>query len=80
MLRRLTRRDHHDHLEEISRQLVRNQRIFWRWLKNVRGQSAGIPNLKYKVSLFKVIGETVMPNQDGFGRLNWKLNSIMITE
>ena len=47
MVRRLTRRDHHDHLEEISRQLVGNQRIFWRWLKNVRGQSAGIPNLKY---------------------------------
>ena len=46
MVRRLTRRDHHDRLEEISCQLVKNQRIFRRWLKNVRGQSAGITNLK----------------------------------
>ena len=43
MVRRLTRRDHQDHL---SCQLVGNQQTFWRWLKNVRGQSAGIPNLK----------------------------------
>ena len=47
MVRRLTRRDHQDHLEDISCQLVENQQIFWRWLKNVRGQSAGIANLKY---------------------------------
>ena len=44
---RLTRRNHQDHLKDISCQLVGNQRIFWRWLQNVRGQSAGIPNLKY---------------------------------
>ena len=46
MVCRLTRRDHQDHLEDISCQLVGNQQIFWRWLKNVRGRSAGIPNLK----------------------------------
>ena len=32
--------------EEVSQQLVGNQQVFWRLLKNVRGQSAGIPNLK----------------------------------
>ena len=47
MVCRLTRKDHHDHLEEISQQLHSNQRIFWRWLKNIRGRAAGIPNLEY---------------------------------
>ena len=47
MVCRLTRKDHHDHLEEISQQLHSNQRIFWRWLKNIRGRAADIPNLEY---------------------------------
>ena len=34
-------------LEEISQQLGGNERVFWRWLKNIRGRSASIPNLKY---------------------------------
>ena len=44
MVRTLTRRDHHDHIEEISQQMGSN---LWRWLKNVRRGSAGIPNLQY---------------------------------
>ena len=34
-------------LEEISQQLGGNEWVFWRWLKNIRGRSASIPNLKY---------------------------------
>ena len=50
-VRRLTCKDHRSHLEDISQQLVSNQRVFWRWLKNVRGGSAGIPNLKFMGSV-----------------------------
>ena len=59
-VRSLTRKDHYDHLEEISQQLDGNQRVFWRWLKKakrtgkqndnlmvIRGRSASVPNLKY---------------------------------
>ncbi len=51
-VRRLTRKDHCDHLEAISQQLVTNQRVFWRWLKNVRGGFIGIPNLKFMGKVF----------------------------
>ena len=47
VVRSPTRKDHHDQLEEISQQLSGNERVFWRWLKNIRGRSASIPNLKY---------------------------------
>ena len=33
----LTRKDHRDHLEDITKDLIKNPRPFWRWLKNAMG-------------------------------------------
>ena len=44
-VRNLTRKDHRDHLEDIIKDLIKNPRPFWRWLKNARGHGYGIPDL-----------------------------------
>ena len=38
-VRHLTRQDHRQHLDEITKNLSTNQRPFWRWLKNMHGNS-----------------------------------------
>ena len=47
-VRDLTRKDHYIHLEEISLDLHKNQRAFWRWIKNIRGAKLSIPLLNYR--------------------------------
>lgn len=37
--------DPRDQMEEITTDLAHNQRPFWRWLKNMRGNSPGVPDL-----------------------------------
>ena len=44
-VRSLTRKDHTRHLDQITANLTQDQRPFWRWLKNIRGQQAQIPNI-----------------------------------
>jgi len=44
-VRDLTRKDHCEHLEEITKDLTLDQRPFWGWLKNMRGHHPCIPDL-----------------------------------
>ena len=44
-VRNLTRKDHRDHLEDITKDLTKTPRLFWRWLKNARGHGSRIPDL-----------------------------------
>ena len=46
-VRNLTRRDHVDHLELITANMDKDQRPFWRWLKNARGQVSRIPDIHH---------------------------------
>ena len=47
IVRDLTRKDHKEHLEEITKDLACDQRPFWRWLKNMRGHHSAIPDLHH---------------------------------
>ena len=49
-LRSLTRQDHHHHLNQVMSNLHNDQRPFWRWLKNARGQRSRIPDLHHQGS------------------------------
>ena len=40
-----TIKDHRDHLEDITKDLIKNPRPFWRWLNNARGHGYGISDL-----------------------------------
>lgn len=47
-VRSLTRKDHLRHVDDISRDLNKNPRKFWRWLKAIKGEKSQIPSLNYK--------------------------------
>ena len=47
IVRDLTRKDHKEHLEEITKDLACDQRPFWRWLKNMRGHHPALPDLHH---------------------------------
>ena len=48
IVRGLTRKDHYIHPEEISLDLHKNQRAFWRWIKNIREAKLSISHLTYR--------------------------------
>ena len=47
-VRSLTRRDHTRHLEQITENLHKDQRPFWRWFKNTSGQHSQVPEVHHQ--------------------------------
>ena len=47
-VRKLTRRDHSLHIQQITENLHRDQKPFWRWLKNTKGGHHTIPDVHYQ--------------------------------
>ena len=47
LVRSHTRMDHIEHLSQITSNLSQDQRPFWRWLNNTRGQRIQIPNIHH---------------------------------
>ena len=49
----LTRRDHKQNIEDISKTISLNPKQFWNWIANMRGGSRHIPELHHLGSTFK---------------------------
>ena len=47
-VRDLTRRNHREHLEDITKNLHNDQKTFWRWLKRTKQVATGIQNLIFR--------------------------------
>ena len=66
-------KEHQEHLEEISNHLHTDQRIFWRWLKNLRGVRTTIPTLNF-------LGKTLTSAADKASALNEYFMSVFTKE
>ena len=58
-VRDLTRNDHRQYLEEITKDLHTNQKPFWRWLKNIRRSPRTIPDLHPQGQTLSSLAEKV---------------------
>ena len=58
-VRDLTRNDHRLYLEEITKELYRNQKPFWRWLKSMRRSLRAIPDLHHQGKTLSSLAEKV---------------------
>ena len=65
-VRSLTRQDHHHHLNQITSNLHNDQRLFWRWLKNVRGQHSRFPDLHHQGNTLSYPSEKARAFRDHF--------------
>lgn len=76
----------HINLKQITQQLHSNQKLFWRWLKNIRGGPSRIPVLHYlgsklsslpeKVKAFNIYFRSIYINKEpAVSRLQQELDS-----
>ena len=72
-VRNCTRKEHQEHLEEISNHLHTDQSIFWRWLKNLRGVRTTIPTLN-------LLGKTLTSAADKASAFNEYFMSVFTKE
>ena len=89
-VRDLTRKDHKEHLKEITKDLACDQRPFCRWLKNMRGHHPALPDLHHagkvlssgtdKAQVFSEYFSSVFTHEDAscLGRLEEELRTYRI--
>ena len=65
-VRDLTRQDHRQHLDDITKDLSTNQRPFWRWLKNISAHFKVLPDLYFNGNVLSSAKDKVEAFNDYF--------------
>ena len=60
----MTRRDHREHLEHITSNMHRTQRLLWKWLEDVGGCTQIIPDLHYRGVILSTATASIFTNED----------------
>ena len=65
-VRMLTKRDHDQHLNQLTSNLALNPKRFWNWIKSKKGGTSPIPELVHNNQIFRLMADKVKILNDYF--------------